>query len=584
MKKRLFALLLALTMALALYVPVQAVEDTAICKTLGYDSVEAMLAKTGLTRAQYNEAFSSLKEMDAEEFYDLQLGLTNDINKASYCAFWNLSEQQFAEQMAAWAFANYCKVQGWADISVWSDSEQEAWDALLRERTLRAYGGVPGQINILLGDHCITFPDAVPEGRNGRTMVPLRAAMEAMGTLVDYDPVTRSAVVKSDKISFTHVIGTKDIVLADGSTRVMDVASYAENGRTMVPLRFFSEVLGYDVQWDNDYRMAYLLDRETMVSALDGNLKKLNRWIEKYNAARVADEGKTYQSTEKLNADIKLYDELGRSSKKRLELLVSEKSSIHGMSLSLSGEMKPLSELLAMLPEGTVEEKYQNIFDDFDLELIVNAKEGKLYLGGQTVNTLAEQAENTWLRYPVTLVAAEQGKSSTVGEMVYDMMIAVAETNYFQRTYSSVWETAVTYLSLFGDDRATDSVEASGYSWNLSEHSVPYALGQRSRDYDAGDYDALFATAGLAHSYLHIDLYDDGSVDYHGSYYYPVSDNEVLVISLRGNVKAASSFMKITANYDGEQLLNVSYGAKVTASDGAAEFALPAGANIVDKK
>lgn len=73
-------------------------------------------------------------------------------------------------------------------------------------------------------------------------------------------------------------------------------------------------------------------------------------------------------------------------------------------------------------------------------------------------------------------------------------------------------------------------------------------------------------------------------MDYHGAYYYPFSDNEVLVISLRGNVKAASSWMKITANYDGEQLLNVSYGAKVTASDGAAEFALPEGANIVDKK
>lgn len=138
-----------------------------------------------------------------------------------------------------------------SSASTWTQEDQAAWDELLRSLQIAAYGGVPGQINILLNDRCVTFPDAVPEGRNGRTMVPLRAAMESMGALVDYDPTTKSAVVKSDKISFTHVIGTQDIVLADGSVQTMDVASYAENGRTMVPLRFFSEVLGYDVQWDN---------------------------------------------------------------------------------------------------------------------------------------------------------------------------------------------------------------------------------------------------------------------------------------------------------------------------------------------
>ena len=37
-----------------------------------------------------------------------------------------------------------------------------------------------GQVNVLLGDRCIAFTDAVPEVKNGRTMVPLRAALEAM--------------------------------------------------------------------------------------------------------------------------------------------------------------------------------------------------------------------------------------------------------------------------------------------------------------------------------------------------------------------------------------------------------------------
>ena len=48
-----------------------------------------------------------------------------------------------------------------------------------REQNIKALGGVVGQVNVLLGDRCIAFTDAVPEVKNGRTMVPLRAALEA---------------------------------------------------------------------------------------------------------------------------------------------------------------------------------------------------------------------------------------------------------------------------------------------------------------------------------------------------------------------------------------------------------------------
>ena len=47
-----------------------------------------------------------------------------------------------------------------------------------REQNIKALGGVAGQVNVLLGDRCIAFTDAVPEVKNGRTMVPLRAALE----------------------------------------------------------------------------------------------------------------------------------------------------------------------------------------------------------------------------------------------------------------------------------------------------------------------------------------------------------------------------------------------------------------------
>ena len=133
-----------------------------------------------------------------------------------------------------------------------------------REQNIKALGGVAGQVNVLLGDRCIAFTDAVPEVKNGRTMVPLRAALEAMGARIEFDQATKTAIVTGEKASFTHVVGSDVITRADGSTVKMDVRSYVTpSNRTMVPVRFFSQVLGYDVFWDNGYRMAFLLDEET---------------------------------------------------------------------------------------------------------------------------------------------------------------------------------------------------------------------------------------------------------------------------------------------------------------------------------
>ena len=60
----------------------------------------------------------------------------------------------------------------------------------------------------------------------------------------------------------------------------MDVRSYVTpSNRTMVPVRFFSQVLGYDVFWDNGYRMAFLLDEETFAEKVDSRLTILNGYL-----------------------------------------------------------------------------------------------------------------------------------------------------------------------------------------------------------------------------------------------------------------------------------------------------------------
>lgn len=54
-------------------------------------------------------------------------------------------------------------------------------------------------------------------------------------------------------------------VLVNGEEKSIDVAPFAVNGRTLVPLRFISETLGYEVYWIND-------KQEVSIRKNDGNI------------------------------------------------------------------------------------------------------------------------------------------------------------------------------------------------------------------------------------------------------------------------------------------------------------------------
>ena len=149
------------------------------------------------------------------------------------------------------------------------------------DQMIRAAGGIPGQINVMVNGRCLNFPGAAPELVDGRTMVPLRAAMEDLGAAVTYDHAARTAAVALDGLTLTHVIGTRTITRSDGTAVEMDVPSYLNGGSTMVPLRFFSEALGYDVWWDADFRAAVLLDRAALTERIDGEFTVLNGLLAK---------------------------------------------------------------------------------------------------------------------------------------------------------------------------------------------------------------------------------------------------------------------------------------------------------------
>lgn len=83
----------------------------------------------------------------------------------------------------------------------------------------------------------------------GRTMVPLRFITEALGLVITWEAETRSVLVEKEEVLIRLFIDSHKAEVG-GKTIEVEVPPTILNGRTLVPVRFVSEVLGYAVGWE----------------------------------------------------------------------------------------------------------------------------------------------------------------------------------------------------------------------------------------------------------------------------------------------------------------------------------------------
>lgn len=91
--------------------------------------------------------------------------------------------------------------------------------------------------------------DVAPILLDGTSYLPLRFVTDAMGAEINWEPtLKRVTVLRGDKL-LEMWIGRKEIVL-NGVRISTEVAPIARGGRTLVPLRLVSEQLGFTVNWE----------------------------------------------------------------------------------------------------------------------------------------------------------------------------------------------------------------------------------------------------------------------------------------------------------------------------------------------
>ncbi|CCO08789.1 stalk domain-containing protein [Desulforamulus hydrothermalis] len=90
--------------------------------------------------------------------------------------------------------------------------------------------------------------DCKPVLHNNRSLVPLRALAEAINVQLSWDKQTQTIRAADANNTITLQIGNRTAV-RNGIPLSMDVPPQIVNGRTLVPLRFFSEAFSCRVAW-----------------------------------------------------------------------------------------------------------------------------------------------------------------------------------------------------------------------------------------------------------------------------------------------------------------------------------------------
>ncbi|MFI3174243.1 MAG: N-acetylmuramoyl-L-alanine amidase [Bacillota bacterium] len=92
---------------------------------------------------------------------------------------------------------------------------------------------------------------------NGRTMLPMRLIVEALGGEAVWNGDTRQVfAVTPDTIATFTIDG--ETAYQNDTEFALDVPPMLINGRTMLPVRALAEALNLEVNWDNDTRTVYI--------------------------------------------------------------------------------------------------------------------------------------------------------------------------------------------------------------------------------------------------------------------------------------------------------------------------------------
>ena len=452
--KRWISVLLALVLALTLAAPALAAEDTVppLWQEYGFDSREECIkywfdgdesayeeeAAYALERQSWETSMAGeIAAFDADAYWKSEECWMSDYydSKEEFMEDWLLeTEEDFRE----------CMLEEWLD---------DQWYAYMTSqetaRVKAALGGVDGQVGVMVDGAYVQFPDAVPEVRSGRTMVPCRQVLEAFGGQVRHE--NGQAVCELDGVTLRFQDGY-DVAWMTGADGTesgiqMDVPCYYKNGRTYIPVRFFAEALGCDVMWDGEYDTAVILRRDEIVEQLDSRFTILNRLL----GSTAANTAANLKASISLTGDLKLLDSINGDKRCKLDADIQVLRSGNVINLTAQADLGDLAALAESSPEMAA---LRSVLKNAKLELIYDGDGGMMYLkmSGMSHLSYGMYSDNSWIAAPVASLD-EMGmlELTSIGAFLYQNELSYSWYGTPVLLYQDMMDSAEELAAYLGD-------------------------------------------------------------------------------------------------------------------------------------
>lgn len=100
---------------------------------------------------------------------------------------------------------------------------------------------------VTVDQKAVAFPDAKPYVESNRVLIPVRFVSQALGAKVDYK--NKTVLITKDGKNISMKVNSA-IVTRDQDKLLLDVPARVQKNRVYVPLRFVSEALSAQVDWN----------------------------------------------------------------------------------------------------------------------------------------------------------------------------------------------------------------------------------------------------------------------------------------------------------------------------------------------
>ena len=161
-----------------------------------------------------------------------------------------------------------------------------------------------GDFSLLVNGEPVTFTDAAPVLKDGRSFLPMAATFEALGfpaADMTWDGDTQTAAASKDGTTISLTIGKNAIQVTQAGAEAgvsieTDAAPYidAATSRTYIPVGLVADALGYRVAWDGETSTVIIDDVDAILAENTETYERMDQYLDyarKYSQGNYQVEG-----------------------------------------------------------------------------------------------------------------------------------------------------------------------------------------------------------------------------------------------------------------------------------------------------